>query len=89
MLREVEKNCKKLLQLEKEKQWNAEYYFKTGFRRYFGICWTGDEFKQAIRSLNWLENFDLIHVETFYVYRDTRSPTKLMVLVRQNWIFWT
>ena len=70
----------------RKKQWNIGNVLKTGFSTnpFLVVGHTSDEFKQAIKDELVRENFDLIHVETFYVYQNLPKTKIPVVLVEHN-----
>lgn len=83
---EVEKICKKVITVPRKKQWSIGNIIKTGFSSdpFLVVGHTSDEMKQAIRDELVRENFDLIHVETFYVYQNLPKVSIPVVLVEHN-----
>ena len=83
---EVEKICKKVITVIRKKQWNAGNILKTGFSTnpFLIVGHTSDEFKQAIKDELVREHFDLIHVETFYIYQNLPKVSIPVVLVEHN-----
>ncbi len=82
-VKEVEKICEKVITVERKKQWSIKNIVKTGFSLNPFII-TGHQSKEMTRAIkNELEkeNFDLIHVETFYVMGTlTRKSTPVLLL---------
>lgn len=85
-IKEVEKFCRKVKVVDRKKQWGFSNIIKTCFSVYafLVVGHTNEALKQAIVQLLNNEQFDLIHVETFYVYQnipETQLPT---VLIEHN-----
>ncbi len=83
---EVEKICKKVITVNRKKQWTISNILKTGFSSdpFLIVGHTSDEMKLAIRDELVRENYDLIHVETFYVYQNLPKVSIPVVLVEHN-----
>jgi glycosyltransferase involved in cell wall biosynthesis len=85
-IEEVEKICKKVLTVRRKKQWSPSNILKTGISKdpFLVVGHTSDEMKQLIRDELVRENYDLIHVETFYVYQNLPKVSIPVVLVEHN-----
>lgn len=85
-LKEVEKICKKVITVARKKQWTLENILKTGFSSspFLITGHTNDEMKNLIRDELVKEKFDLIHVETFYVFQNLPKVSIPIVLVEHN-----
>jgi glycosyltransferase involved in cell wall biosynthesis len=85
-IEEVEKICKKVITVERRKQWSTSNIFKTAVspNPFLVVGHTNDELKNLIRDELVKENFDLIHVETFYVYQNLPKTNLPVVLVEHN-----
>lgn len=83
---EVEKICKKLITVPRQKQWSAKNIVQTGFSMnpFLVTGHTSEEMKLAIRDELVRENYELIHVETFYVYQNLPRVSLPIVLVEHN-----
>lgn len=83
---EVEKICKKVVTVKRKKQWSMQNILKTGFSSnpFLITGHTNEEMKTAIRDEMVRESFDLIHVETFYVFQNLPKVTIPVVLVEHN-----
>jgi polysaccharide biosynthesis protein PslH len=68
----VEAICEKVITVKRNKQWTLANILKTGFSKepFLTVGHTGEEFKQAIKDELVREEYDLIHVETFYVFQN-------------------
>ncbi len=85
-VREVEKICKKVITVERRRQWSAENIIKAGFSKdpFLVIGHTNSQLKLAIQDELVREKYDLIHVETFYVYQNLPKVSIPVVLVEHN-----
>lgn len=83
---EVKKICKKVVTVPRRKQWSLQNILKTGFSSnpFLITGHTSEEMKAAIRDEMVRETFDLIHVETFYVFQNLPKVTIPVVLVEHN-----
>ena len=68
----VKKICKKVITVKRKKQWSFSNIIKTGFSfdPFLLVGHKSEEMKDLIRDELVKENFDLIHVETFYVLQN-------------------
>lgn len=85
-VKELGKFCEKVITVERRKQWSIKNILKTGFSLNPFII-TGHQSKEMVREIkNELEkeNFDLIHVETFYVMQNLPKVSIPVVLVEHN-----
>ena len=84
-LKEVEKFCKKVVAIERRKQWSFSNIVKAGisFYPFLVVGHTNELLKQAISQVLNNEKFDLIHVETFYVHQNI-PPTELPIVVVEH-----
>jgi hypothetical protein len=71
-IEEVKKICKRVITVERLKQWSFGNILKTGFSMdpFLIVGHTNEELRLAIRDELVRENYELIHVETFYVYQN-------------------
>ena len=85
-IEEVKKICKRVITIDRQKQWSLKNILKTGFSMdpFLIVGHTNDEFKLAIRDELVREIYDLIHVETFYVYQNLPKVSIPVVLVEHN-----
>lgn len=83
---EVKKVCSKVITVVRKKQWSVKNILKTGFSTdpFLIVGHTSEELKQAIRDELVRQNYDLIHVETFYVYQNLPKVSIPVVLVEHN-----
>ena len=85
-VREMEKFCKKVITVKRRKQWTASNILRTGFslQPFLVVGHTNPEMKKVLRELLKRENFDLIHVETFYVMQNLPKADIPIVLAEHN-----
>ena len=85
-LREVEKICEKVITIDRKKQWTAKNILKTGFSldSFLITGHTSEEMKLLIQDELVRSPYDLIHVETFYVYQNLPKTKIPVVLVEHN-----
>lgn len=85
-IKEVEKICKKVITVTRKKQWSLKNILKTGFssKPFLIVGHENEEMKQEIKDELVREKFDLIHVETFYVYQNLPKVSIPVVLVEHN-----
>lgn len=85
-VKEVEKICHKVIVIPRKKQWSLQNIVKTGISKnsFLITGHTLPQMKEAIDHELKSTNFDLIHIETFYVSQNL-PPTDLpVVLVEHN-----
>jgi len=85
-VKELEKICEKVITVKRKKQWSIENILKTGFSLNPFII-TGHQSKEMtaiIKKELEKEDFDLIHVETFYVMGNLPKVSIPVVLVEHN-----
>jgi len=85
-VKELEKICKKVIVVERRKQWSFENLLKTASSSHSFLT-TGhtnyklkDKIKQELNG----NNFDLIHVETFYVIQNLPQTILPIILAEHN-----
>jgi len=85
-IEEVKKICKRVITVNRQKQWSFGNILKTGFSMdpFLIVGHTNEELKLAIRDELVRENYELIHVETFYVYQNLPRVSIPVVLVEHN-----
>ena len=85
-VKEVEKICKKVIVVLRRKQWTVENILKTGFSKnpFLITGHTNNKLKLAIQDELVREKYNLIHVETFYVYQNLPKVNIPVVLVEHN-----
>ncbi len=83
---QVEKFCKEVIVVERKKQWSISNILKSGCSLYpFLITGHTQQVMQVkIKELLEKNTFDIIHVETFYVYQNLPKVTIPTVLVEHN-----
>jgi len=83
---EVRKICKKVITVTRKKQWSTINILKTGLTMdpFLVVGHTSEEMKLAIRDELVREKYDLIHVETFYVYQNLPKVSIPVILVEHN-----
>jgi polysaccharide biosynthesis protein PslH len=83
---EVKKICKKVITVTRKKQWSTANILKTGLSMdpFLIVGHTSEEMKLAIRDELVREKYDLIHVETFYVYQNLPKVSVPVILVEHN-----
>src|SRR3990167_5620897 len=82
----VKKICKKVITVKRKKQWSLENILKTGFSLdpFLMVGHKSEEMTSLIRDELVKENFDVIHVETFYVYQNVPKVSIPVVLAEHN-----
>ncbi len=85
-VKEVEKICKKVITVKRNKQWSIKNILKSGFSSipFLVQGHTSKEFQDAISAELDAGGFDLIHVETFYVMQNVPDYSLPIVLVEHN-----
>lgn len=85
-IRKVEKICKKIIVVERLKQWSLKNILKTGISKepFLVVGHTNSQLKLAIQDELVREKYDLIHVETFYIYQNLPKVNIPIVLVEHN-----
>ncbi|HYM65333.1 MAG TPA: glycosyltransferase family 4 protein, partial [Candidatus Sulfotelmatobacter sp.] len=85
-IEEVEKICKKVIAVDRKKQWSLENILKTGFSMepFLFKGHENKEMKLIIQDELVREKYDLIHVETSYVYQNLPKVSIPVVLVEHN-----
>lgn len=83
---EVKKICENVYVTERKKQWSTINILKTGFSLdpFLITGHTSKEMKEIISKVLSSENFDLIHVETFYVMQNLPKTNLPVVLAEHN-----
>jgi glycosyltransferase involved in cell wall biosynthesis len=82
----LEKFCKKVITINRKKQWSVENVFKTIFSQnaFLITGHTLGEMEACITSLLKDEIYDLIHCETSYVFQNIPQTTIPVVMVEHN-----
>ncbi len=85
-IREVEKICKKVITVDRRKQWSLQNVAKsTGSSHSFLVTGhTHSQMQEKIQEALARETFDLIHVETFYLMQNLPMTSLPVVLVDHN-----
>ncbi len=85
-LAQVEKICEKVITVRRKKQWSIENILKTGFSSnpFLITGHTSEEMRLLIQDELVKMPYDLIHVETFYVYQNLPRVRIPVVLVEHN-----
>lgn len=82
----VKKFCKKVITVERKKQWSIGNIIKTLFSDdpFLVVGHTSPEMSKLIKKELVENNFDLIHVETFYVFQNLPKTTLPVFLAEHN-----
>ncbi|MDE2025643.1 MAG: glycosyltransferase family 4 protein [Patescibacteria group bacterium] len=85
-INEVQKFCEEVITVDRKKQWSVENILKTSVSTYpfLLVGHTSPQMKQKIVSLLNTKKYDVIHVETFYVYQNLPRTYIPVVLVEHN-----
>ncbi|MBI5122413.1 glycosyltransferase family 4 protein [Candidatus Roizmanbacteria bacterium] len=85
-IQEMEKICKKVVTVNRGKQWSVKNIAKTAtsLHSFLVTGHTHQEMKQMIMDELVRDQFDLIHVETFYVMQNLPKISLPVVLVDHN-----
>lgn len=83
---EVKKVCKKVITVERRKQWSLGNIAKaaTSFHSFLLSGHTNKAMRKKIREALVKDSFDVIHVETYYVMQNVPEMTIPVVLVEHN-----
>ncbi|MBI2195577.1 MAG: glycosyltransferase family 4 protein [Candidatus Levybacteria bacterium] len=83
---EVSKICKEVVAVPRRKQWSAGNILKTGLstNSFLITGHTNEELKTNIKKLISKESFDLIHVETSYVFQNLPSNIAVPVVLAEH-----
>lgn len=83
---EVKKVCEHVETVERKKQWTVPNIIKTEFSlsSFLVVGHTNKDMKKKIKKALDRENFDLIHIETFYVMQNMPKTDIPIVLVEHN-----
>lgn len=84
--KEMEKICKKVITVERKKQWSLQNILKSGFSTHSFLLTGHTHFQMRTEIQKELESqsYDLIHVETFYVMQNIPKVSLPVVLVEHN-----
>ncbi|MEX2013221.1 MAG: glycosyltransferase family 4 protein [Candidatus Levyibacteriota bacterium] len=82
----LEKICKKVVTVERKKQWSLGNILKAGFsgNSFLIVGHTNSQMKKEITKLLDEEKFDLIHIETSYVGQNLPSGIQLPVVLAEH-----
>lgn len=85
-IEQVEKICKKVIIVPAEKQWSIKNIVKTGvsFYPFLLTGHTSDEMKKAIVAELSERTYDVIHIETFYIFQNLPKTYLPTVLAEHN-----
>lgn len=83
---EVKKICKKVITVQRKKQWSLSNILKTGFsaKSFLITGHTSSDMKKLIEKELKEKDYDLIHVETSYVLQNLPKTSIPIVLVEHN-----
>jgi glycosyltransferase involved in cell wall biosynthesis len=83
---EIKKICKKVLVVQRRKQWSFSNILKTGFstQSFLITGHTSSDMKKLIKDEIESRDYDLIHVETSYVLQNLPKTSLPIVLVEHN-----
>ncbi len=85
-VKRVEEICKKVITVPRKKQWSIQNLLKTAISKkpFLMVGHELPEMKREIKNLLSTEQFDLIHIETFYVIHNLPKTEIPKVLVEHN-----
>jgi glycosyltransferase involved in cell wall biosynthesis len=85
-VKELEKICKAVYTIDRKKQWSLQNIFSSGFSSspFLLVGHTLPGMKKTLAELLRIQSFDVIHIETFYVYQNLPETTIPVVLVEHN-----
>lgn len=83
---EVKRICQKVITVDRGTQWSPKNILKSGFsfHSFLTTGHTHSEMQQEIKNELVREQYDLIHVETFYVFQNLPEVSIPIVLVEHN-----
>ncbi len=83
---EVSKICKEVMVVPRRKQWSLVNILKTGFssNSFIVVGHTNQQLKLKIKETLDRGNFDLIHVETSYIFQNLPSNIKIPVVLTEH-----
>lgn len=82
----VKRICRNVITVPRKKQWSLRTILKSGFSSH-SFLFTGhqhEEMKYAIKKALEKDSYDLIHVETSYVFQNVPQTSLPIVLVEHN-----
>lgn len=82
----VEEVCKKVITVNRKKQWTLAHILRAGFstQPFLLVGHNLPDMKQAISKELRTSQYDLIHVETFYVYQNLPQTDLPVLLIEHN-----
>lgn len=82
----VRKLCKKVITIDRRKQWSLKNILRAGFSMdpFLITGHTSSEMKRIIQEELKKDNYDIVHIETFYVMQNLPKITLPIVLVEHN-----
>lgn len=82
----VKKICKEVITVDRKRQWSFSNIIKSGFSTHSFLVTghTQTQFKKIIDETLLKNNFDLIHVETYYVMQNLPQTKVPVVLIEHN-----
>lgn len=85
-INEVSKVCKKVITVPRKKQWSFENILKTAFSLdpFLIVGHTSPEMRKLIKEELEKEKYDIIHVETSYVFQNLPKVSIPVILVEHN-----
>src|SRR3989344_210895 len=85
-IEKLKKFCKKVVVVDRKKQWSIKNVLKTGFSLYpfLLIGHKNQEMNRVITDELKEKSFDVIHIETFYVMQNLPQVSIPTVLVEHN-----
>lgn len=83
---EVSKICKEVVVVPRHKQWSLSNILKTGFsaNSFIVTGHTNRQLKLKIKEMLEKGNFDLVHVETSYIFQNLPSEIKIPVVLTEH-----
>lgn len=85
-IEEVKKFCKKIITVDRRKQWTFKNIINSAFSLdpFLIVGHTNSDMKKKVEKELIENNFDLIHVETFYVFQNLPKTEIPIVLIEHN-----
>jgi glycosyltransferase involved in cell wall biosynthesis len=83
---EIKKICKAVITVERKKQWSVSNVFKAGSsaNSFLVTGHTNPDFTEKIQQILADNTFDVIHVETYYVFKNLPETSIPVVLAEHN-----
>jgi glycosyltransferase involved in cell wall biosynthesis len=84
-VKEVEKVCSKVITVKRRKQWSLQNILRTAFSSHSFLVTghTNEELKSKIKEELENSQYDLVHIETFYVAQNL-PPTSLPIILAEH-----